>query len=586
MRHHDSNGWQVAGYDGVSLPAGTRLGGRYVIERTIAAGGFGITYAARHVALDRIVAIKEHFPRQLAARDPTTKRVEPTNPPVYEWALARFLQEGRTLARCKHPSIVDVSDVFEANATAYMVLAYEDGVSLERWLVDLGRAPTQAELDRIVTSLLDALAAVHEVGLLHRDIAPDNVIIRRDGSPCLIDFGAARAAIADQSQALSAIVKAGYSPPEQYTTSGRAQGAWSDIYAFGATLRRCVTGSRPHEATDRMIGDRMGSIAEAGIDRNAWRSSFLDGIDAAMRLKQAERPQSIAELRGILFGSIGDDETQRREEQPGRYSNPARRPAGTEAAPGEAASAGSSWHGSPTVSKSEESRPAPDRGGSPTPEATALGWRLLVLGGIAGVFIGLTTLGALLFRDGVPPQGGGSPAPQQTVPQVPTRAPAEPPRETTASPAPPPASAAPQPPPAAAAPTPRDCSGIRVPGTCNAEKGCTWSFVRSVCLPDATAAPIAGQPAPAAAGPPVPGAERTRCNGLDVGRCSSAAGCEWRVTSQSCIAITPPSAGPPPSAPRGNDPIDCTTFRTIAGCNRQPHCSWRVTSDSCRVVGQ
>ena len=128
-------------------------------------------------------------------------------------------------------------------------------------------------------------------------------MIRANGQPCLIDFGSARQAIAERSQVMSAIVKTGYSPPEQYTTSGKAQGAWSDIYALGATLYRALTGNPPPEATERQIDDELKPIAQAVPSSANYRSSFLAGIDAALRLKVGERPQSVAAWQETLFGA-------------------------------------------------------------------------------------------------------------------------------------------------------------------------------------------------------------------------------------------------------------------------------------------
>ena len=163
------------------------------------------------------------------------------------------------------------------------------------------------ELDAIVESLLDALAFVHDQGLLHRDIAPDNIMIRKDGKPCLIDFGAARQALTQRSQLMTGIVKTGFSPPEQYTTSGRAQGAWTDIYALGATIYRCITGKVPPEATERQIDDEVRPLAETIVSPDRYRPSFLAGIDAALRLKQAERPQTVAVWRAMLAGMPSDN---------------------------------------------------------------------------------------------------------------------------------------------------------------------------------------------------------------------------------------------------------------------------------------
>src|SRR6516165_11458838 len=141
-----------------------------------------------------------------------------------------------------------VTRVFEANSTAYMVMRFEQGQSLEDWLAGPGRSPTQEELDRIVAPILDALQMLHAENFLHRDIAPDNIVVRANGTPVLLDFGAARTAIAERSRMLTGIVKAGYSPFEQYATDSRLQGPWTDLYAVGATLFRAVSGHRPEEA--------------------------------------------------------------------------------------------------------------------------------------------------------------------------------------------------------------------------------------------------------------------------------------------------------------------------------------------------
>jgi serine/threonine protein kinase/tetratricopeptide (TPR) repeat protein len=283
-----------------ALSTGTRLSERYIIESVIGAGGFGITYLARHEALGKPYAIKEHFPRQFAFRDGVSATVRPSDAPTFRWTLDRFLQEGRSLARCRHPSIVGVADVFEAYGTAYMVLEFEDGSSLSRWLDLLDRPPTQDEIDGILMPLLDALAYLHSHDMLHRDIAPDNIMIRRDGKPCLIDFGAARQAIAERSQVMSAIVKAGYSPPEQYTTAGRSQGPWTDIYALSGTLYRALAGTRPAEATERQIDDELIPIAKAVEYPEDYRPEFLDAIDAGLRLRPSERPQSVAKWYTML----------------------------------------------------------------------------------------------------------------------------------------------------------------------------------------------------------------------------------------------------------------------------------------------
>jgi serine/threonine protein kinase len=205
-------------------------------------GAFGITYVAEDITLATIVAIKEYYPSDFADRDatmsvhPRSERHEKT----FAWGRASFLNEARTLARFRHPSIVRVTRIFEANSTAYMVMEFEQGQDFGAWLKGLGRLPTQAELDRIAASILDALEVMHAADFLHRDIAPDNIIIRSDGTPVLLDFGAARRAVAEVSRSITGIVKTGYSSPEQYSSDNRLQGPWSDIYALGATMYLAV----------------------------------------------------------------------------------------------------------------------------------------------------------------------------------------------------------------------------------------------------------------------------------------------------------------------------------------------------------
>jgi tRNA A-37 threonylcarbamoyl transferase component Bud32 len=287
----------------VALRKGTILDATYRIERVIGSGGFGITYEAEDVNLRSKVAIKEYYPLEFADRD-ATMSVRPRSErhkKSFTWGRESFLDEARTLAQFRHPSVVQVTRIFEAHSTAYMVMVFEEGLALEAWLIRLGRAPTQEEIDRITAPLLDALAMIHAAHFLHRDIAPDNVLVRADSTPVLLDFGAARRAVAERSRVLTGIVKAGYSPPEQYSTDSRLQGPWSDIYALGGTLYRAIAGTPPDESTLRISDDRL--IPAARAARGAYRSGFLRAIDMSLRVKPAERPQSVAQLRPLLLGS-------------------------------------------------------------------------------------------------------------------------------------------------------------------------------------------------------------------------------------------------------------------------------------------
>jgi hypothetical protein len=297
-----------------TLPPNTILVDGFRIERFIGAGGFGITYLGEDLHLGTTVAIKEYYPDEFGDRDaslsvrPKTDRHRQT----FEWGRTSFLQEARMLARFRHQSIVRITRVFEANATAYMVMEFEEGRSLESWLKSLARPPTQAELDRIVAPLLDALEMMHADSFLHRDIAPDNIIIRPDGTPVLLDFGAARRAMAEQSRVLTGIIKAGYSPQEQYATDGRLQGPWSDLYALGATLYRAVTGKPPEEATLRAGDDQTPPATKAAT--GDFRPEFLAAIDTCLNVDRKKRPQSVAELRPMLLGAerpVGEPASRR-----------------------------------------------------------------------------------------------------------------------------------------------------------------------------------------------------------------------------------------------------------------------------------
>ncbi|MEZ5854174.1 MAG: serine/threonine-protein kinase [Hyphomicrobiaceae bacterium] len=271
----------------------------YVIREVLGAGGFGITYLAEHEALGKLYAIKEYFPHAFSYRQGATVRPTSASDGTYNWGLERFETEARSLAKFKHPAIVDVTSTFKANGTAYMVLAYEPGVDVSNWAKQLGRPPTQDELDRIVKPLLSALEEVHRNGMMHRDISPDNLLMRQDGMAVLIDFGSAREQIRGRARAMSAIVKHGYSPPEQYTSKPELQGPWTDIYALAATLYRIMTGKLPPDAAERFIKDDLAPVSQ--LARAAYRPSFMQAIDRGLQMKVEDRPQTIVEWREALL---------------------------------------------------------------------------------------------------------------------------------------------------------------------------------------------------------------------------------------------------------------------------------------------
>lgn len=287
-----------------TLPQGTLLANEYLIEEVLGFGGFGITYRARDTLLDVDVAIKEYFPSSMVKRSAATGIVlsREIQEQEFEWGLGRFLDEARRLARLKHPNIVRCSRFFTENDTAYFVMSFERGVPLGRYF---GTVPSQAQLDAILAPILSALSFIHGQGIYHRDLAPDNILVRHDGSPVLLDFGASRHEVAQSSRTFAAIVKSGYSPIEQYDTTSRQQGPWTDIYAMGATLYALVCGTPPPDAVSRVSGDRYVPAREAA--RGAYRSQFLDAIDRALALYPASRPQSVGAWTAMLCPSASNE---------------------------------------------------------------------------------------------------------------------------------------------------------------------------------------------------------------------------------------------------------------------------------------
>ena len=230
------------------------------------------------IGLNQSVAVKEYYPAQFGTRDGTltVRPASESDRDLFDRLKESFLREARTLAQFRHPCIVRVLSVFEGHGTAYMIMEFEAGKSLKAWLDGLPRTDPGSSWIASSCRLLDALEVMHAASFLHRDIAPDNIIVRADGSPVLLDFGAARRVMAELSGALTGIVKQGYSPQEQYANDPRAQGPWSDIYALGATLYRCVTGER---RTKRRCGCSMirpGRPAKShprAIVQASWRPS-------------------------------------------------------------------------------------------------------------------------------------------------------------------------------------------------------------------------------------------------------------------------------------------------------------------------
>ena len=279
----------------LALPKGTRIRD-FEFHRVLGHGGFGITYLGWNITLDIPVAIKEYFPSDLATRERNLSVVPQTAQaaPDFKWGLERFLDEARILARFQHPGIVRIHHFFEAHRTAYIAMEYVEGESLSAYLARKGTLG-ENELKGILNPLLSALEVVHRADFLHRDIKPGNIVLRaKDGSPVLLDFGAARQAMGAKSRSVTSIVTPGYAPIEQYSTRAD-QGAWTDIYALGGVCYRALTGESPFDATDRMRNDPLVPVAQRCAGKAG--PGFLGAIDAALAVDAPDRPQSIPAWR-------------------------------------------------------------------------------------------------------------------------------------------------------------------------------------------------------------------------------------------------------------------------------------------------
>ena len=285
-----------------TLPEGTRIRD-YKITGLIGEGGFGIVYLAYDVSLQRRVAIKEYLPSSMASRANTSMAVvvkSTRHQETFALGLKSFLNEARLLARFDHPSLVKVYRFWEENNTAYMVMPYYEGPTLKKVLADLGHAPDEAALRTWLRPLLDALAVMHAAHCFHRDIAPDNILLTASG-PLLLDFGAARRVIGDMTHALTVVLKPGFAPIEQYgESSAMTQGAWTDLYALASVVYAAVTGHAPVSSVERLMDDRLRPLSELAAGR--YSEPFLTAIDAALALRPADRPQTVAAFRALLDG--------------------------------------------------------------------------------------------------------------------------------------------------------------------------------------------------------------------------------------------------------------------------------------------
>jgi hypothetical protein len=292
-------------YSNKALPAGTVLR-EWRLEDVLGVGGFGIVYRGRGIYFDELVAIKEYFPSSISERDAedTVVPIDSDAEEVHALGLKKFVEEAKLLwnlsTPSRHPNIVSVRSLFEIHGTAYMVMDFEDGVSLSK-MVKQGRKFNERSLWSIVQPVAEGLERAHRVGVLHRDIKPPNILINEDGRPVLIDFGSARFEAAEATSTKVTFHTPPYAALEQYVKT-YPQGPWTDIYALGVVLYECITGEKPPEVLERLHGGLGKPLAEGKWP--GYSKQFLSAVDAAMIVKPDDRPQSITEWLD-MFGQSG-----------------------------------------------------------------------------------------------------------------------------------------------------------------------------------------------------------------------------------------------------------------------------------------
>lgn len=311
----------MATQNNAPLPDGLEIAG-YRIVKKIASGGFSIVYLA-YDEDGNAVAIKEYLPSSLALRQPgeLAPVISAENLPVFRIGLKCFFEEGRALAKIAHPNVVSVLNFFRANETVYMVMAYESGRSLQEHILrrrDRGEKPLVSErfIRKMFSQVMNGLREVHTNKLLHLDLKPANIYLRLDGTPILLDFGAARQTLKTDMPKLYPMYTPGFAPPELYGKNGNL-GPWTDIYSIGASMFACMVGAPPQAADQRKVNDRMdGHLRKL---EGLYSAELLNVLRWSLMVDPLERPQSVFALQKALM------KTAVEEQEPGPLQKLSRR---------------------------------------------------------------------------------------------------------------------------------------------------------------------------------------------------------------------------------------------------------------------
>lgn len=301
------------------LPDGLEISG-YRIVKKIASGGFSIVYLA-YDEDDNPVAIKEYLPSALALRraGELALHVSAANMPIYHLGMKCFFEEGRTLARVYHPNVVRVLNFFRANETVYMVMAYESGRSLQDHILhrrDKGIKPLMSEgfIRSTFTQVISGLREVHANKLLHLDLKPANIYLRVNGTPLLLDFGAARQlSFNTDIPKLNPMYTPGFAPPELYSKTA-GTGPWTDIYGLGASIFACMAGIPPQPWDQRKANDKMDHYL--GKLDDTYSKDLIGLVEACLKVDPLERPQSLFEMQKALLTPVAEKTVSEEPQKP------------------------------------------------------------------------------------------------------------------------------------------------------------------------------------------------------------------------------------------------------------------------------
>ncbi len=296
----------MAAQNNAALPEGLEVGG-YQIVKKISSGGFSIVYLATDEQ-GNSVAIKEYMPAALASRKSgeLSPMVAPEHLNTYRIGLKCFFEEGRALASIFHPNIVRVLNFFRANDTVYMVMHYESGRSLQEHVVrnrskEQKDVLTERFIRRVFTQVMNGLREVHSNRLLHLDVKPANIYLRMDGTPILLDFGAARQTLQRDITKSYPMYTPGFAPPELYKRDAEL-GPWTDVYSVGACIYACMSGIPPQESDKRLKEDKM--PAALRVFRGLYSAELLAMVDRCLRLNSLERPQTVYAVQKELLNNV------------------------------------------------------------------------------------------------------------------------------------------------------------------------------------------------------------------------------------------------------------------------------------------